>query len=170
MRSWYAGFFAFGKSSTCTIRPTRMSTLAKSSYVMPDMPESRVRPTRAPHLPPQGHHGSREKGAKGVFPPGGPIILILFCREPVCALHPQRLDLPLLDASLTRPGDGVVHTTQRSLHEALRSSRRRTSHHRGVPGPNRRAHGRPTVLQHDAVCCVSCEPNLHRDRIGRAHV
>src|SRR4051794_3559233 len=34
MRSFQAGLRASGKSSTATIRPTRMSTLAKSSKVM----------------------------------------------------------------------------------------------------------------------------------------
>src|SRR5882762_2010967 len=40
MRSLYAGFRALGKSSTSTIRPTRTSTLAKSSHLIVGMHES----------------------------------------------------------------------------------------------------------------------------------
>src|SRR6266478_4761631 len=53
--------------------------------------------------------------------------------RPLCALRPQRLDLNLLDAVLTRPDDGVSHATlRRTPYETVCSSRRRTPHPRSL--------------------------------------
>src|SRR5690348_2297912 len=49
MRSWYAGFRALGNSSACTMRPTRISTLAKSSYEIEGMGESSTRARMLQH-------------------------------------------------------------------------------------------------------------------------
>src|SRR2546421_13121142 len=78
-------------------------------------------------------------------------ILILLRRDPPhTQLRSQGLDPHLLDASLTSRDDGVAHATlRRSPYDALRPSRRGTSHHRGL----HRAH---------AACSPALSPSRRR--------
>src|SRR2546421_4825029 len=78
-------------------------------------------------------------------------ILIPLRRDPPhTQLRSQGLDPHLLDASLTSRDDGVAHATlRRSPYDALRPSRRGTSHHRGL----HRAH---------AACSPALSPSRRR--------